>query len=114
MAIMRELMATLDRVQEATLQGDLTVLQGLSQELGETLQALQRGDARGLRATELATVRDKAARAAALLGAALKGTRAAQRRVRELREAAAGHRTYGPAGDRPVVYPQPMTLKIRV
>lgn len=106
---MRDLTQTLDLVQNAVLKGDFDRLQSLSDDIAQIMQTVDvRTEA------EARLIRQKASRNAACLAAALQGIRAAQRRLTDLREAATGHRTYGPAGQRTAVAQVPTSLRQRV
>jgi hypothetical protein len=89
------LILALDSVHTAILTGQLTGLAHLTQMIGE-----EAADLTAATQLELQAVRQKAARNALCLQAAMRGIRAAQRRLAELRQASAGHVTYDQKGQR--------------
>lgn len=89
------LIAALDSVHTAILTGQVTGLTHLTQMIGE-----EASDLTFATQPELQVIRQKAARNALCLQAAMKGIRAAQRRLAELRQASAGHVTYDQNGQR--------------
>jgi hypothetical protein len=106
---MRSLSAGLDRMREAIMRGDFAALQSMTPEIEALVTAVD-----GLAAHEVQGIAEKARRNMAMLAAALQGGRAAHRRLHDLREAASGHRTYGPGGQRSSVGGQLSTLRQRV
>jgi hypothetical protein len=106
---MGELAATLDHLRARVLSGAILELGPLSERL-ERLVAT----AGSLTAAEADIVRGKARQNALILVAAMKGVRAAQRRLTDLREAEKGLRTYGPKGERSAVSAGATTLRQRV
>jgi hypothetical protein len=108
---MNSLAARLDAIHAALLLGDLGQIGPLSRQLTEDLAAAQGSD---WPEDALQAVRAKAQRNARVLDAALRGIRAARRRLAELHEAASGHRTYGRDGNRAAAAPLPTTLRQRI
>ena len=106
---MHELNQTLDQVQGALLAGDFDQLNALSNDLARIMQTVA-----VTTETEARLIRQKASRNTACLAAALQGIRAAQRRIKDLREAATGHRTSGPAGQRSAIAQLPTSLRQRI
>jgi hypothetical protein len=106
---MDDLSQTLDMVHDALLAGKFDLLPGLTDSIARLAQSV---DVRTEQ--EAALLRRKASRNATSLAAALQGVRAAHRRLADLREAATGHRTYGPAGQRTAIATVPSALRQRV
>lgn len=86
--------ALLDRMQEALQGGDLAALETLAGPLAEAGATLPQPQDRAV----LERLRRKAARNDTLLTASLRGLRAAQRRLAELRSLEQGFSTYDGAG----------------
>ncbi len=86
----------LDQIHSAILIADFATLEQLTPALETSMMAAQTMREAGL----LAKIKVKAERNAACLMAAGRGVRAAQRRVAEIRDAAAGFSTYDPRGKR--------------
>jgi hypothetical protein len=105
----RDLEHALDEVHAALLDGAFAQLGAMSDQITHLLNT-----ASDLTKAELDAVQAKAARNAALLRAAMQGVRAADRRLGELREAARGHKTYGPKGQRATIADAVGTLRQRV
>ena len=93
-----DILAVLDAIHAALLEGELDAIGPLA----HRLDALLAGLAQYPPAT-LSLIRSKAQRNAATLRSAEQGVRAAQRRLAELREAVSGHRIYGRDGQRSAV-----------
>jgi hypothetical protein len=107
--MMHDLATTLDEVRDALIAGSLDQLPQLTREIERLLQGADR-----LSEADMTVIRTKATRNTATLNAAMQGVRAAQRRLADLREAATGHRTYGPRGQRSAVANPFSTLRQRV
>ncbi len=106
---MNDLVGVLDRVRDAVLGGNFSGLGSLNNDVTALLNEMGR-----IPAKDATDIVDKARRNALLLSAALQGMRAARRRLSDLREAASGHRTYGPGGQRSAVTDAPSVLRQRV
>jgi ElaB/YqjD/DUF883 family membrane-anchored ribosome-binding protein len=106
---MHDLAHQLDLLGDAVLTGQFDDLSSLAREIEGLLRQVA-----GLSAAEAAMIRAKASRNVTVLGAAMQGVRAAQRRLSDLREASTGHRTYGPAGQRSAIAAAPATIRQRV
>ncbi len=86
----------LDQTYEALLKSDYAALGGLSTHLERELQS----PSRRLTQADLGLIRRKALRNAAVLQAAQRGIRSAQRRLDEIRTTASGLVTYDRSGRR--------------
>lgn len=106
---MHDIAATLDLVRARVLSGAITELAPLTERIEQLLSNLG-----SLSAADAEIIRSKASQNARALKAAMQGVRAAQRRMADLREAATGHRTYGPKGQRSAVSGVSSTLRQRV
>ena len=104
-----DLETALDAVHAALLEGDLAALGTATSQIDALV-----GQTETLPGADLVKIRAKAARNAPLLQAAMQGVRAADRRLGELREAARGHKTYGPTGLRAAMAGPAGTLQQRV
>jgi hypothetical protein len=104
-----EVIRLLDDIHAALLDGDVAATAPLSVRMESIL-----GTTQSLSNHDLHLIRAKAARNAITLKAAMQGVRSAQRRLKELREAASGHRTYGPKGHRAVISDKTGILSQRV
>ncbi len=104
-----EIEPILDAIHTALLDGKISLIGSLSQQL----DALY-GTLRDCSGAALQRIRAKAARNESALRAADQGVRSAQRRLHELQEAASGHRTYGRDGHRAIVAGQFGSLRQRV
>lgn len=106
---MHDVAAALDLVRARVLSGAIVDLAPLTEMIEQSLAGL--GE---LSAADAKVIRDKAAQNVQLLTAAMQGVRAAQRRMADLREAATGHRTYGPKGERSAISGLSPTVRQRV
>lgn len=93
-----DVVAILDAILAALLEGDIAAIGDLSHHLDDLS-----GTLRDCSSVELDLIKTKAARNAKALRAADQGVRSAQRRLQELQEAASGHRTYARDGQRAAV-----------
>lgn len=96
--MVNDILALLDDIHAALLEGDLDALGPLARRLDDLMAVFG-----NCPHDSLALIRAKAMRNAQTLQAAEQGVRAAQRRLADLREAASGHRTYGRDGHRAAV-----------
>jgi hypothetical protein len=99
----------LDATHAAILAGRIGDLDGLTQAM--TYHAEDLGMASE---AQIRHIRDQAARNALCLQAAMKGIRAAQRRLAELRTARTGHTTYDQNGQRASLGSGALTLRQRI
>jgi ElaB/YqjD/DUF883 family membrane-anchored ribosome-binding protein len=106
---MHDIATTLDLVRARVLSGAIADLAPLTDRIELLLANLD-----GLTVAEAEIIRSKANQNTRALAAAMQGVRAAQRRMADLREAATGHRTYGPKGERSAVSGISPTLRQRV
>jgi hypothetical protein len=92
------------------------ILSGRIDDLGPLTDVITHNAAQLATATEpqMRHVRDQAARNALCLQAAMKGIRAAQRRLSELRQASTGHVTYDHNGQRAALGGANGTLRQRI
>jgi hypothetical protein len=103
------LIATLDSVHAAILAGQIENLDHLTQRIGIDADHLAAATPQQLR-----SLQHKAARNAQCLQAAIKGIRAAQRRLSDLRQARVGHVTYDQHGHRATLAAAPGTMRQRI
>jgi hypothetical protein len=103
------LIATLDSVHVAILVGQIQNLDNLTHKIG-----MESDDLSSATPQQLHDVRNKAARNALCLQAAMKGIRAAQRRLAELRQAQVGHVTYDQHGQRATLGALPGSVRQRI
>jgi hypothetical protein len=106
---MSDLLGALDRLRENILAGRFDGLPELTARIETLLPQADR-----LSAIDRAAIAASAQRNAAVLASAMKGMRAARRRITDLKEASSGHRTYGPSGQRTIVGHGPTSLRQRV
>jgi hypothetical protein len=99
----------LDDVYAAIIAGHLDDLAGMAERITAALTNAGR-----LTASQLRNLQKQAARNAICLEAAMKGVRAAQRRVTELRTANTGHLTYNQKGERAALGMVLGTLRERI
>jgi hypothetical protein len=103
------LIDTLDSVHVAILSGQIENLDNLTHKIGTDSDDLSSASPQ-----QLHDVRKKAARNAQCLQAAMKGIRAAQRRLAELRQAQVGHVTYDQHGHRATLGATPGSVRQRI
>lgn len=99
----------LDDVYAAIMAGHIDDLAGITETISAGLTNVGR-----LTASQLRNLQKQAARNAICLEAAMKGVRAAQRRVAELRTANTGHITYNQKGERAALGAVSGTLRERI
>lgn len=99
----------LDAVHAALISGNLNDLGPMADRIGQAASHLS-----ALNAAQLRLIHTKAARNALCLQSALKGIRAAQRRLAELRAASTGHVTYDNKGQRANLGGDTGTLRQRI
>lgn len=104
-----EIEPVLDAIHTALLGGDIAAIGSLSQQLDAVS-----GTLRDCSGDMLQRIKTKAIRNEQALRAADQGVRSAQRRLRELQEAASGHRTYARDGHRAITAGQFSALQQRV
>ena len=103
------LCTALDAVHAAILAGNISDLAQLTQTITDGVDHIA-----GARPQDMHRIRQKAARNTQCLQAAMKGIRAAQRRLAELRQASAGHVTYDQNGQRASLGAANGTLRQRI
>jgi hypothetical protein len=103
------LITALDAVHTAILSGAISDLGTLAETVEKAASSLD-----GITLPQLQIIHNKAARNARCLQSAMKGVRAAQRRVAELRAASTGHVTYDNKGQRATLGSVTGTLRQRI